>query len=108
MLHWGSTGVRCIRRLIFHLLPELVVSSKYIYRDTALFAISAVKDYFAIEKGWFSPYLFATARRPIIPRHIKPDVVFCYGPFLSGKSMLLFTVQSEIFLWFLFRLFVSR
>jgi len=106
MLNWGSTGVRFIPRLIFHLLPELVVSSKYIYRDTSLFA--SVKDYFAIEKGWFSPYLFATARRPIIPRTIKPDVIFCSGPFLSGKSMLLFTVQSEIILWFLFRLFVSR
>ena len=87
MLHWGSTGVRCIRRLIFHSPSELVVSSKYIYRDTSLFA--AVKDYLAVEKGWFSPYLFATARRPIIPRSMKPDVVFCHGPFLSGKFELL-------------------
>lgn len=44
-----------------------------------------VKDYLAVEKGWFSPYLFASSRRPIIPRSIKPDVVFCHGPFLQGE-----------------------
>ena len=43
-----------------------------------------MKDYLAVEKGWFSPYLFASGRRPIIPRSMKPDVVFCHGPFLSG------------------------
>lgn len=53
-----------------------------VHKDTSLFA--AVKDYLAIEKGWFSPYLFASGRRPIIPRSMKPDVVFCHGPFLLG------------------------
>ncbi|KAL5514452.1 hypothetical protein ACEPAG_2540 [Sanghuangporus baumii] len=43
-----------------------------------------VKEYLATEKGWFNPYLFASGRRPIIPRSMKPDVVFCHGPFLSG------------------------
>lgn len=52
-------------------------------RDASLFA--TVKDYLAVEKGWFSPYLFASGRRPIIPRSMKPDIVFCHGPFLSGK-----------------------
>ncbi len=41
-------------------------------------------DYLAVEKGWFSPYLYASGRRPVIPRSIKPDVVFCHGPFLAG------------------------
>ena len=53
-------------------------------RDPSLF--SSVKDYLSIEKGWFSPYLFASARRPVIPRSMKPDIVFCHGPFLSGES----------------------
>ena len=92
MLHWGSTGARCIRKLIFHPPSELVVSSKYMCRDTSLF--SAVKDYLAVEKGWFSPYLFASARRPVIPRSMKPDVVFCHGPFLSGESVLLLTIKK--------------
>ena len=43
-------------------------------------------DYLAVEKGWFSPYLFASCRRPIIPRSVKPDFVFCHGPFLIGMS----------------------
>ncbi|KAJ7442488.1 hypothetical protein B0H11DRAFT_2093882 [Mycena galericulata] len=53
-----------------------------VHKDNSLFA--TVKDYLAIEKGWFSPYLFASSRRPIIPRSMKPDVVFCHGPFLEG------------------------
>ncbi len=53
-----------------------------VHKDASLFA--TVKDYLAIEKGWFSPYLFASGRRPIIPRSMTPDVVFCHGPFLSG------------------------
>jgi len=53
-----------------------------LHKDSSLFA--TVKDYLAVEKGWFSPYLFASGRRPIIPRSMKPDVVFCHGPFLSG------------------------
>jgi len=54
-----------------------------LHRDPSLF--SSVKDYLAVEKGWFSPYLFASGRRPIIPRTMKPDVIFCHGPFLLGK-----------------------
>jgi hypothetical protein len=52
------------------------------HADPSLFA--SVSDYLAVEKGWFSPYLFASGRRPIIPRTMKPDIVFCHGPFLSG------------------------
>jgi len=46
---------------------------------------SAVVDYLKVEKGWFAPYLFASARRPDIPRSMKPDVIFCQGPFLHGE-----------------------
>lgn len=52
------------------------------HADPSLFA--SVGDYLAVEKGWFSPYLFASARRPVIPRAMKPDIIFCHGPFLSG------------------------
>ena len=54
-----------------------------VHKDSSLFA--DVKDYLAVEKGWFNPYLFASGRRPIIPRSMKPDVVFCHGPFLGGQ-----------------------
>ena len=55
--------------------------------DSSLFA--SVKDYLAVEKGWFSPYLFASNRRPAIPRAMTPDIVFCHGPFLAGEKQLL-------------------
>lgn len=32
-----------------------------VHSDPSMF--SNVADYFAVEKGWFSPYLFATNRR---------------------------------------------
>ena len=38
----------------------------FCFRDNSLF--SSVMDYLSIEKGWFSPYLFASGRRPVIPR----------------------------------------
>lgn len=70
------------------------------HADTSLFA--DVKDYLATEKGWFSPYLFASGRRPIVPRTMKPDVVFCHGPFLGGDykigALLLKESASAIFL----------
>ncbi|KZT33170.1 hypothetical protein SISSUDRAFT_1054563 [Sistotremastrum suecicum HHB10207 ss-3] len=53
-----------------------------LHKDPSLFA--TVKDYLAVEKGWFSPYLFASNRRPVIPRTMQPDVIFCHGPFLAG------------------------
>ncbi|KIK70084.1 hypothetical protein GYMLUDRAFT_34547 [Collybiopsis luxurians FD-317 M1] len=64
-----------------------------VHKDADLF--SAVKDYLAVEKGWFSPYLFASSRRPIIPRSMKPDVLFCHGPFLQGDYRVGETLLSE-------------
>ncbi|KAF9028168.1 hypothetical protein BDZ89DRAFT_1066316 [Hymenopellis radicata] len=64
-----------------------------IHKDASLF--STVKDYLAVEKGWFSPYLFASARRPIIPRTMKPDILFCHGPFLEGDYKLGETLMNE-------------
>ncbi|KAF8511568.1 hypothetical protein BU17DRAFT_97135 [Hysterangium stoloniferum] len=63
------------------------------HTDPSLF--SSIKDYLAIEKGWFSPYLFASGRRPIIPRTMKPDVVFCHGPFLAGDYKIGQTLLNE-------------
>jgi hypothetical protein len=55
-----------------------------LHADKDLFA--NVKDDRANEQGWFSPYLFASSRRPTGYRTMKPDIVLCHGPFLSGKS----------------------
>ncbi|EGO03533.1 hypothetical protein SERLA73DRAFT_83585 [Serpula lacrymans var. lacrymans S7.3] len=64
-----------------------------LHKDNSLFSV--VKDYFGIEKGWFSPYLFASGRRPIIPRTVKPDVLFCHGPFLPGDYKVGETLLAE-------------
>ncbi|KAG8716499.1 hypothetical protein FRC08_009408 [Ceratobasidium sp. 394] len=64
-----------------------------VHADGDLF--SDVKDYLSVEKGWFSPYLFASSRRPIIPRSMKPDVVFCHGPFLAGDYRIAETLLAE-------------
>ncbi|KAG6917756.1 hypothetical protein DXG01_001161 [Tephrocybe rancida] len=64
-----------------------------VHKNGSLFA--SVKDYLAVEKGWFSPYLFASARRPIIPRTMKPDIIFCHGPFLHGDYRVGETLLAE-------------
>ncbi|KIK94199.1 hypothetical protein PAXRUDRAFT_828221 [Paxillus rubicundulus Ve08.2h10] len=64
-----------------------------LHKDTSLFSV--VKDYFSVAKGWFSPYLFASGRRPVIPRSMKPDVIFCHGPFLAGDYRIGETLLAE-------------
>ncbi|KZV76605.1 hypothetical protein PENSPDRAFT_569316 [Peniophora sp. CONT] len=64
-----------------------------VHKDPDLFA--SVKDYLAVEKGWFNPYLFASGRRPIIPRSMKPDVIFCHGPFIGGDYEIGLTLLKE-------------
>ncbi|KAA1473059.1 hypothetical protein DENSPDRAFT_839482 [Dentipellis sp. KUC8613] len=64
-----------------------------LHQDNSLFA--SVMDYLAVEKGWFNPYLFASGRRPIIPRSMRPDVIFCHGPFLSGDYKIGQTLLAE-------------
>src|ERR1700722_13240003 len=61
------------RSSLHKLVLEIRVSARahVSHRDTSLFASG--KEYLAIEKGWFSPYLFASSRRPIIPRVMTPD-----------------------------------
>jgi hypothetical protein len=36
-------------------------------------------------KGWFCPYLFASARTPMVPRANEFAIAQCFGPFLGGK-----------------------
>ncbi|KAK0446064.1 uncharacterized protein EV420DRAFT_1622609 [Desarmillaria tabescens] len=64
-----------------------------VHKDPSLFSL--VVDYFSVEKGWFSPYLFTSSRRPIIPRTMQPDVLFCHGPFLEGDYKIGETLMKE-------------
>ncbi|KAI0765370.1 hypothetical protein C8Q74DRAFT_1205117 [Fomes fomentarius] len=92
-----TTGVKTMTiTLKYKHVPEDASLGFYrsgIHSDNSLFA--SVMDYLAVEKGWFSPYLYASGRRPAIPRSVKPDVVFCHGPFLSGDYKLGETLLAE-------------
>ncbi|KIY43096.1 hypothetical protein FISHEDRAFT_68204 [Fistulina hepatica ATCC 64428] len=70
-----------------------LITLKYKHFDGSIF--SNVKDYLSIEKGWFSPYLCATRRRPAIPRSMESDVIFCHGPFLAGDYSVGKTLLAE-------------
>ncbi|CAE6439590.1 unnamed protein product [Rhizoctonia solani] len=64
-----------------------------VHQDGDLF--TDIKDYLSVEKGWLSPYLFASSRRPVIPRSMKPDIIFCHGPFLWGDYRIAETLLAE-------------
>ena len=54
-----------------HLLADAALGffRSSVHQDPSLF--TSVMDYLAVEKGWFNPYLFASGRRPIIPRSVR-------------------------------------
>ncbi|KAI5479897.1 hypothetical protein MNV49_002455 [Pseudohyphozyma bogoriensis] len=64
-------------------------ASTVVHQDPSLFA--SIGDYLS----WFNPYLQASARRPIIPRRVAADVVFCHGPFLQGDYSIAQRLASE-------------
>lgn len=49
----------------------------------------------ACEKGWFCPYLFASARTPSIPRSNDFAIAQSFGPFLGGDYLLAQKLLSE-------------
>ena len=67
------------------------------FRDSSAM-FSTVRDYLKVEKGWFAPYLYASARRPAIPRSTKSDVIFCHGPFLQGELVDPFGIGRRMFM----------
>ncbi|OBZ78298.1 hypothetical protein A0H81_02442 [Grifola frondosa] len=99
-IHSGRLETTSVKTMLITLkykhLPDDASLGFYrssLHQDNSLF--SSVLDYLAIEKGWFSPYLFASGRRPVIPRSVRPDVVFCHGPFLSGDYRIGETLLVE-------------
>lgn len=93
----SSTGVKVLLiTLKFKHIVEVASLGFFrssVHKDNSLFA--TVKEYLSVEKGWFAPYLFASGRRPIIPRSMRPDVIFCHGPFLSGDYRIGQTLLAE-------------
>lgn len=52
--------------------------------DLRFVGVYPARDPLACEKGWFCPYLFASARTPSIPRANDFSVCQFFGPFLAG------------------------
>ncbi|KAI9863234.1 MAG: hypothetical protein M1824_000434 [Vezdaea acicularis] len=63
--------------------------------DIRLVGVYDAKNFFACEKGWFCPYLFASARRPIIPRKHDFAIAQCFGPFLGADYALAHKLLAE-------------
>jgi hypothetical protein len=53
--------------------------------DLRFVGIYPSRDAQACEKGWFCPYLFASARTPSVPRANDFGICQFFGPFLGGK-----------------------
>ncbi|PVF97991.1 hypothetical protein CPB86DRAFT_706088 [Serendipita vermifera] len=100
--HSGKLETTDIKKIL------ITLSFKHILTDAALgyfrapaqensepTLFSNIKDYLSIDKGWFNPYLFASCRRPLIPRSMIPDVVFCHGPWLKGDYSIGLTLMNE-------------
>ncbi|KAF9692493.1 hypothetical protein EKO04_009431 [Ascochyta lentis] len=62
--------------------------------DLRFVGVQPARDSQAIEKGWFCPYLFASARTPSIPRANDFAIAQCFGPLLGGDYHLAHTLLS--------------
>lgn len=52
--------------------------------DLRFVGVRPARNIQGIEKGWFCPYLFASARTPSVPRSNDFAIAQCFGPFLGG------------------------
>lgn len=97
--------------IIEHMLPEeekmlqttnvksLQVGIKHklmgVDADLRFVGIYPARNTQACEKGWFCPYLFASARTPLIPRANEFAIAQSFGPFLGGDYLLAHKLLSE-------------
>ncbi|KAF2744166.1 hypothetical protein M011DRAFT_409194, partial [Sporormia fimetaria CBS 119925] len=65
--------------------------------DLRFFGVYPTADASECAKGWFCPYLFASARTPQVPRANDFAVCQFYGPFLGGDYALAHKLLSESF-----------
>ncbi|KAF2280891.1 uncharacterized protein EI97DRAFT_366599 [Westerdykella ornata] len=56
--------------------------------DLRFWGVYPTRNEKACEKGWFCPYLFASARTPQVPRANDFGMACFYGPFLGGDFAL--------------------
>ncbi|KAJ9645065.1 hypothetical protein H2199_003069 [Coniosporium tulheliwenetii] len=97
--------------IIEHMLPEeekmiqtlnvksLQVGIKHklmgVDADIRFAGIYPSSDQKACEKGWFCPYLFASARTPLVPRANDFAIAQFFGPFLGADYALAHKLLAE-------------
>lgn len=64
--------------------------------DVRFVGVYPAKNTQACEKGWFSPYLFASARTPSIPRANEFAIAQSFGPFLGGTQSFPLTTSYSL------------
>lgn len=73
-----TTGVKSLQVGVKHKLMGVDA-------DLRFAGIYPSRDSQACDKGWFCPYLFASARTPSIPRSNDFGICQFFGPFLGGE-----------------------
>jgi hypothetical protein len=73
-----TTNVKTLQVTIKHKIMGLDA-------DIRLVGVYPASNPTACEKGWFCPYLFASARTPVIPRAHDFAIAQFFGPFLAGE-----------------------
>ena len=74
-----TTNVKSIQVGIKHKLMGVDADIRFV-------GIYPSRDTQACEKGWFCPYLFASARTPSVPRANEFAIAQNFGPFLGGTK----------------------
>jgi hypothetical protein len=63
--------------------------------DLRFAGISPTRDFKGCEKGWFCPYLFASARTPLVPRANDFAVAQFFGPFVGADYAMARKLVAE-------------
>lgn len=63
--------------------------------DIRFAGITPSRDQRACEKGWFCPYLFASARTPLVPRANDFAVAQFFGPFVGADYAMAHKLVAE-------------
>jgi hypothetical protein len=86
MLH--STHATTLRVTVKHKLMGVDA-------DLRFSGVRPATDPTACAKGWFAPYLFASARTPSIPRANDFSIATFFGPLLAGDYALAHTLLAQ-------------
>jgi hypothetical protein len=63
--------------------------------DVRFSGVYPAYDTKSCSKGWFCPYLFASARTPAIPRMNEFAIAQCFGPFLAADYAMAHKLVAE-------------